>query len=76
LIIWDKEYFKRELSPRNTLHNLLEKFRDVCEQIQRNEDTKKALVVTLGHTNNEVWVVEDHKVSKSGRCGDDKGVLF
>lgn len=71
-----KEYFKRELSPRNTLHNLLEKFREVCEQIHRNEDAKKTLVVNLEHTNNEVWVIEDRKVSKSGRCGDDRRELF
>ena len=67
------EFVKREITPRNTLHNLLAKFKETCEQIQRNEDTKKMLAVALGQTNNEVWSVEDRKVSKSGRCGDDKG---
>jgi hypothetical protein len=51
----------------------LEKFKDACEQIQRNEDTKNVLSVALGNVNNEVWTVEDHKVSRSGRCGDDRG---
>jgi hypothetical protein len=50
----------------------LEKFKSTCEQIQRNEDTKKVLAAALKNTNDEVWAIEDHKVTKSGRCGDDK----
>jgi hypothetical protein len=54
------------------LYNLLEKFKQICGQVQRNEDTKRAVAAALKSTNEEVWTVEDHKVSKSGRCGDDK----
>lgn len=58
------------------MYNLLEKFKTVCEQIQSNEDTKKVWAVALEHVNNEVWAVEDHKISKTGRCGDEKGNLL
>lgn len=54
------------------MYSLLQKFKNVCEQLERLTEFKANLGRQLASTNNEVWDVQDHKICHSGRCGDDR----
>uniref|UniRef100_A0A915D1H0 T-complex protein 1 subunit gamma n=1 Tax=Ditylenchus dipsaci TaxID=166011 RepID=A0A915D1H0_9BILA len=56
-----EEFVEQELEPRNCLHGLLARFKEVCERLQRNEDAKHSTAKALSVLNNEVWLVEEQK---------------
>uniref|UniRef100_A0A914C964 Ectopic P granules protein 5 homolog n=1 Tax=Acrobeloides nanus TaxID=290746 RepID=A0A914C964_9BILA len=65
-------FIQQELNPHNSLFDLLEKFKEVCERLQSTSDSKTNLVKHISTVNNEVWSVEQRTATQQGKCGDDR----
>lgn len=62
-------FVEHELNPQNALHDLLLMYKEVCEKLQRTNDSKDETVKELTKINNEVWIVEDKVVNETvGLC--------
>lgn len=55
---------QEELEPRNCLFELLERYKQVCEELEHSQDSKMRTAEELGKVNNEVWSVHDRKVTQ------------
>ncbi|KAL3101091.1 hypothetical protein niasHS_001551 [Heterodera schachtii] len=62
-------FVEHEIEPRNSLFELLNAYKDVCERMQNSQDKKTAAVELLETVNNEVWTVSEQRVVQHGNCG-------
>ena len=60
--------FKDEIGPHNMLYQLLLAFKSVCERSQQNKDAKENTIIELTKSNNEVWTIEDRKITRQVNC--------